>query len=141
MSSILNGVIAVLWIWLHLLYCNVSNQCNSVDEDGINHPWRPIPAGLISQAHALILRWALILPCLCFSSIFGLPTILASVSLVMTSILYDDFKLSGHWAAKNVCTLCGYLCFEVGAVIIMGRFSNLSTYHSNWIPWQDLPII
>ena len=36
--------------------------------------------------------------------------------------LYDDLNFSGNWAAKNVCNMCGYLCFEAGAVIIMGMF-------------------
>lgn len=123
-SSIRNGFIAVLWIWLHLLYCNVSNQCNSVAEDRENRPWRPIPGGLISQANARILRWALVIPCLCFSTTFGLSTVAASTFMAITTILYDDFKFSGHWAAKNMCTLFAYVCFEVGAMIIMAGSSH-----------------
>ena len=109
---------------MHLLCCNVSNQSNSLDEDRKNHPWRPIPAGLISQTNARILRWVLAILCPCFSSTFGLPTVMASMLMVMATIIYDDLKFSGHWAAKNVCTLSGYICFEVWAMSIMGMLSN-----------------
>ncbi|KAL9708945.1 hypothetical protein Ac2012v2_007761 [Leucoagaricus gongylophorus] len=40
--------------------------------------------------------------------------------------LYDDLNFSGNWAAKNVCNMCGYLCFEAGAVIIMGSSQDLN---------------
>ena len=109
---------------MHLLCCNVSNQSNSLAEDCQNHPWRPIPAGLISQTSARILRWALVILCLCFSSTFGLLNVLASIFMVVVTIFYDNLKFSGHWAAKNICTLSGYLCFEVGAMAIMGMISN-----------------
>ena len=109
---------------MHLLCCNVSNQSNSLDEDRKNHPWRPIPAGLISHKNARILRWVLVILCPCFSSTFGLPTVMASMLMVMATIIYDDLKFSGHWVAKNMCTLSGYLCFEVGAMSIMGMPSN-----------------
>ncbi|KAF8885231.1 hypothetical protein CPB84DRAFT_1788479 [Gymnopilus junonius] len=124
-SSTRNGIIAGIWIWVHLLQCNVSNQCNSAVEDRINHPWRPIPAGLISESNAHILRWALAILCPCFSSIFGFPTVLSSMLMTTTMILYDNFNFAGHWASKNLCSFFAYLCFEVGAVMIMGNVRHL----------------
>ena len=109
---------------MHLLYCNVSNQSNSLAEDRQNHPWRPIPVGLISQKNARILRWTLVVLCLCFSSPFGLLNVLASIFMVVITIFYDNLKFSGHWVAKNMCALSGYLCFEVGAMAIMSMLSN-----------------
>jgi len=49
---------------------------------------------------------------------------MASMLMVMATIIYDDLKFSGHWVAKNMCTLSGYICFEVGAMSIMGMPSN-----------------
>ena len=50
--------------------------------------------------------------------------------MAITTILYDDFKFSGHWAAKNMCTLFAYVCFEVGAMIIMGMFLVSAYFHT-----------
>jgi len=44
--------------------------------------------------------------------------------MVVITIFYDNLKFSGHWVAKNMCALSGYLCFEVGAMAIMSMLSN-----------------
>ncbi|KAF9058452.1 UbiA prenyltransferase family [Rhodocollybia butyracea] len=124
-SSLHNGILAVLWIWLHLLQCNISNQCNSALEDLLNHPQRPIPSGLITETQSRFLRWALAILCLCLSGLLGLKTFSSSFLMTTTMIFYDDFHLAGHWSTKNLCTFAGYLCFEVGATLIMSRVKEL----------------
>ena len=115
---------SLLWIWIHLLQCNVSNQYKSSDEDTINRPWRPIPSGHISSTDAGLLRITLIPICLCVSSFHGLDVVLTSAGLTMTMIVYDELNLAGHWIGKNVCNVSGYLTFEIGATKVMGMISS-----------------
>lgn len=68
----------VVWIWIHLLVENLANQRQpqSVAEDAINKPWRPLPSGRLSQAEALRLLQV------------GVPTVAA------VGLLFDAFTPS-----------------------------------------------
>ncbi|KAI0948591.1 hypothetical protein AcW1_005399 [Taiwanofungus camphoratus] len=116
---------AVLWIWLHLLQCNVSNQYRSVLEDAVNRPWRPLPSRLISVEHACILRWLLVPLCIGTSLCYGWDVALASACLTLTTVCYDELGLAGHFLGKNLCNVPGYVSFEIGATKIMGSTTNL----------------
>ncbi|KAF8523827.1 UbiA prenyltransferase family-domain-containing protein [Gautieria morchelliformis] len=118
---------SILWIWVHLLQCNVSNQYKSYDEDMINRPWRPIPSGRVSGNAAIRLRLCLVPICLGVSSFHGWDVVFASAGLTMTMILYDELQLAGHWVGKNFCNVSGYLTFELGATKVMGQTTQLDT--------------
>ncbi|EJT99812.1 hypothetical protein DACRYDRAFT_23390 [Dacryopinax primogenitus] len=115
----------MLWIWLHLLQCNVSNQYKTCDEDKINKPWRPLPANRVTFGQAQFLRWALVVVCALFSLSFGTDVAVVSLVLTLTMIVYDEVGLAGHWAGKNICAVYGYGTFEIGATKIMGETSDL----------------
>lgn len=115
---------AVLWIWLHLLQCNVSNQYRSVLEDAVNRPWRPLPSRLISVEHACILRWLLVPLCIGTSLCYGWDVALASACLTLTTVCYDELGLAGHFLGKNLCNVPGYVSFEIGATKIMGKINR-----------------
>jgi 4-hydroxybenzoate polyprenyltransferase len=124
-SSTLHFVRALAWIWVHLLQCNTSNQAHSREEDAVNRPWRPIPAGRISEKNVALLRAFLVPFCILFSASFGLDVAAASIMLTITTIVYDEFKLAGHWLGKNFCNIGGYVSFEIGATKIMGKSLQL----------------
>lgn len=116
-----NFIYGLAWIWLHQLQCNVSNQFQSAVEDSINRPWRPLPSGMISERHMLIMRWVLPPLCVAVSTMFGWDVALTSVALTITTVIYDEFGLAGHWIGKNACNIAGYVSFEIGATKIMGE--------------------
>ena len=118
-SSYRDFVHACAWIWLHLLLCNVSNQSTSKDEDAINRPWRPLPAGRLTTVQAVCLRRATIVICLLFSVFYGLDVALLSLCLTATTFLYDEMGLSAHPIGKNFCNIWGYTSFEAAAVKMM----------------------
>lgn len=111
---------ACLWTWIHGLLCNVSNQVMSRDEDTINHPWRPLPAGRVSQLQALQLRWLMVALCILWSAIYGRQLAFITLSLILVTFLYDEVGLSSHPFGKNACNACAYAAFELGVVTIMG---------------------
>ncbi len=115
----------MVWIWLHQLHIDVSNQYRSVAEDTINRPWRPLPSNRLTDRQARHLRYALPPVCLFFSIAGGRDVVLASTVLSIAFVLYDDFGLAGHWFGKNIMNCIGYLGFEYGATKVMGNLFRL----------------
>ncbi|KAJ6579510.1 UbiA prenyltransferase family [Mycena vulgaris] len=114
-----------IWIWIHLLLCNVSNQARSKDEDVVNRPWRPIPAGRVTESQAFFLRWAIAVVCVLWSAAYGLDQVLTSLGLLLTTFVYDEGGASKHVIGKNFCNFGGYVTFEIGATKIIASQRNL----------------
>ncbi|KAF9028098.1 UbiA prenyltransferase family [Rhodocollybia butyracea] len=117
---------ACLWIWIHLLLCNVSNQARTEVEDATNRPWRPLPSGRVTNLQAIALRWVLVFVCIAVSSVFGWHLVVSTLTLIFTTYMYDELEISSHGVGKNLCAVGGYLSFEVGAVKIMGESTTLN---------------
>ncbi|KAJ7146034.1 UbiA prenyltransferase family-domain-containing protein [Mycena epipterygia] len=114
-----------VWIWMHLLLCNVSNQARSKDEDLINRPWRPIPAGRLTESQAVSLRWATAVVCVLWSAVYGWDQVMTSLGLLLTTYIYDEGGASKHVIGKNFCNIGGYVAFEIGATKIIASQRNL----------------
>lgn len=114
-----------LWVWIHLLQANVSNQTYSAHEDVINKPWRPLPSGRITVNETSQFRWFLLAVCLCLSSWHGPGVLSASAALSLVEVLYDDLGFSSHPVLKNLCNVGGYLMFELGATIILSSEASV----------------
>jgi 4-hydroxybenzoate polyprenyltransferase len=109
-----------VWVWFHLLLCNVSNQARSREEDRVNHPWRPLPSGRISESKAVALRWVMVAFCIYLSSIYDQDLVMTTLGLVVTTFTYDELGGSGNIVGKALCTAAGYSSFELGATTIIG---------------------
>ncbi|TBU28077.1 UbiA prenyltransferase family [Dichomitus squalens] len=116
---------ALIWIWIHQLMCNVSNQARTRLEDAINKPWRPLPSGRISEPQALVLRWVTVGAAFSCSAIHGGDLMLTTFCLFLTTFAYDELGLAGHHIAKSVCNIGGYTTFEIGATKLMGATHDL----------------
>lgn len=113
-----------LWIWLHLLMCNVSNQARSEVEDAINRPWRPLPSGRLTMTQAVGFRWSMVVICMLSSAVYGPDVLLATVVLVITTVVYDEGRLSDLPLSKNLCNIGGYTALEYGATKIMSKYDS-----------------
>lgn len=103
-----------------MLLCNVSNQARSCEEDKVNRPWRPLPAGRITEPQAVALRWAIVIFCVFWSAIYDQDLVLTTLGLVATTFIYDELGAASHIVGKNFCNIGGYASFEVGATTIIG---------------------
>ncbi|KAJ7689241.1 UbiA prenyltransferase family [Mycena olivaceomarginata] len=110
---------AIFWTWLNLLEVDVSNQYKSTMEDSKNRPWRPLPAGRISQDSATILRWALVVLCVLSSLPFGSGVVMCSLTLTTALVAHDEYGWAKTWVTKNLINSIGYASFEFGATTIM----------------------
>lgn len=119
---------AVAWIWLHLLVENISNQRlpNSIMEDSINKPWRPIPSGRLTQTEAESLLRLCVLLAVVTSLV--LKAFQPSTTLMTLIWLYNDLGGSGIGPLqRNAINAAGICCFGWGSVsVLMNNASSLA---------------
>lgn len=111
---------AGFWTWLHILQFCTANQCVDPEEDALNKPWRPIPAGLISIADARTFHLILLPLCLCLSVWLG-PKSSAkwhSISWALAGLAYNGFHFHAHWLTRNVGCAWLYGSLNAGAAIV-----------------------
>ncbi|KAG5718710.1 Digeranylgeranylglyceryl phosphate synthase [Termitomyces sp. T112] len=126
-QSLSNLIQGCIWIWIHLILCNVSNQARAKEEDEINRPWRPLPSGRITIGQAFTLRWVMVVFCIVWSAAYGAEMILVTLGLVATTLFHDDAGFSNHPVGKNLCNVGGYTTIEVGATRIMANQGSLDS--------------
>ena len=124
----------MIWIFVHLLLCDVSNQSVSADEDKANKPYRPIPAGRVTEYTAKRLLVALYF--LCWAVSYPLGLLRVSVVLGTLAFLYNTLDFSSHWFAKNFLNAAAYVCFEYGGTFIAGKFLKTSFRMPRSLTWR-----
>ena len=110
----------VLWLWLHILQFNLSNQVRDPEEDKRNKPWRPLPSGRITLANALILKYITTVVCLSVSYSYSTCVLISSASLSLAIPIYHEMHGDQHWLSKNLMNSIGYSCFATGATLVAG---------------------
>lgn len=129
------------WLWLMILQFCLQNQrhTNSIEEDAINKPWRPIPSGRIAQHNAALL----LIGTYIVSGIISYHLDVLAIYLVWTALgtAYNDFGGGDHSGmSRNVfcgalfsCTFGGALSISLGpeqisyarlAVDDLGHYGN-----------------
>ncbi|KAI0813659.1 UbiA prenyltransferase family [Xylaria sp. FL0064] len=109
-------VCVVVWIWLQLLVLDLANQRlpESVAEDAINKPWRPITSGRITAEGARRLLIASIVVTLAVSNYFGVTS--EALLLFMFNWIYNDLGLANsHWLLRNLMNALGITTIGAGA--------------------------
>lgn len=110
----------VLWLWLNLLVLDLANQRlpDSVAEDSLNKPWRPIPAGRLTPAaarHLLVCSIALTY----VASALLLGGVYETLLLLALNWLYNDLGLAnGHWFLHSLMNAAGLTTMGAGALTV-----------------------
>ncbi|KAK5662713.1 hypothetical protein OQA88_8629 [Cercophora sp. LCS_1] len=113
-SSIL---LALFWAWLALFFFSLHNQHHpdSVLEDKINKPWRPLPSGRITTFQTRVLL-------ACYYPVwFGISHHLGAIRqcIGLTVLTWYYCELGGCQQggfARNILNAMGYSCFFAGAL-------------------------
>ncbi|TDZ20850.1 Fumagillin beta-trans-bergamotene synthase [Colletotrichum orbiculare MAFF 240422] len=112
--------LAVLWIWMNLVICGISNQRlpDSILEDEHNKPWRPIAAKRLTPAQAQNLLLALMPLAMGVSLVVGGLT--PTVTMMALLYMYNDLDGSSVniWA-RNAINTGGIMCFGAGALQVL----------------------
>lgn len=117
-----HAIQCVLWIWLHVLQFNVSNQVRDPEEDTRNKPWRPLPSGRITLANALILKYAMTVACLLVSCSYSTCVFMSSALFSLIIPIYHEMHGDQHWLSKNLMNSVGYACFATGSILVAGMY-------------------
>lgn len=116
------------WIWLHLVVEDLSNQRKpeSVAEDAINKPWRPLPSGRLSSGEALGLLYAS--ACLAMATSFLLGAVGASASFLVLVWLYNEAEIcKTSPVLRNLLNVLGLACFGWGGISVLNAGGSLIT--------------
>lgn len=113
-----HAIQSILWLWLHVLQFNLSNQVRDPEEDKRNKPWRPLPSGRITLAQAIILKYITIATCLLLSYSYSPCVLISSASLSLIIPLYHEMHGDQHWLTKNLMGGGGYACFATGCTLV-----------------------
>ncbi|KAF4856025.1 Fumagillin beta-trans-bergamotene synthase [Colletotrichum siamense] len=112
--------LSVFWIWVNLIVCGISNQRlpESVLEDELNKPWRPIAAKRLTpdQAQRLLLT---IIPLVMGMSLF-IGGFTPSVTMMALLWTYNDLDGSSIniWS-RNLINTGGIMCFSAGSLEVI----------------------
>jgi 4-hydroxybenzoate polyprenyltransferase len=125
-----------LWNWLNLLIFDIANQrlANSILEDSVNKPWRPIPAKRITPAAARRLLLAAI------PIVFGLTLWLGgmeeTVAMMVLTWMYNDLAgADENYFIRNIINAFGFMCYSSGAARVACGYGTytLTTDAYCWI--------
>ncbi|KAG8221438.1 hypothetical protein J3R82DRAFT_1629 [Butyriboletus roseoflavus] len=108
----------IFWIWLHLLQFDLANQIKAPEEDKVNKPSWPIPAGRITVRDAAILRWLMAPLCLAYSSLYSIQLVFASLEIQVFSYWYNEMDGDKNWLSKNAILALMYGCAELGGTLV-----------------------
>ncbi|KAK1978647.1 UbiA prenyltransferase [Colletotrichum cereale] len=113
--------LAILWIWINLVVCGISNQRleKSVIEDEHNKPWRPIAAKRLTAEQARRLLLWMIPFAVGTSAVLG--GFKSTVSMMTLLWMYDDLDGNAYLWGRNALNTCGIICFSSGSLEVLSR--------------------
>jgi 4-hydroxybenzoate polyprenyltransferase len=124
----------LLWLWLMALQFCLQNQrsATSIEEDAINKPWRPLPAGRISATQAGHLLLVAYLATGCVS--LHLNVLPMYIAWVVLSTMYNDTSIGDFsGVVRNVFCAAGFTCTFGGALsIALGPYTPISYTAWRW---------
>lgn len=115
---------ASLYFWLYTYTFCLSNQIVGVEEDRLNKPDRPIPAGMTSRSGALV-RWAIASIALVLVGWwFGVA--MWAILWLAVSIAHDFLNLSKCWVLKCVIMSVGVVAQLAAAWAMVTPLTSLA---------------
>ena len=125
----------LLWSWTNTLVFDLSNQRRpeSVAEDALNKPWRPLPAARITAAQTERLLF-LAIPVALMSSYF-MGAMEETSYVICMSWMYNDLGGSDHnFLVRNILIAIAYMVWGSGALkVALGGASTLTATTYVWL--------
>ncbi|QGA18552.1 hypothetical protein EYB26_006237 [Talaromyces marneffei] len=124
LDLIYNSSQALLWLWGVLMVFDINNQNSpeSIEEDRLNKPSRPIASGRISPAAASNLLYVMIAVTLFISYVNGV--IPETLALFVLYWLYDNQGGNEDWFMRNLLAAGGYIFYALGSLAIVSSHSE-----------------
>lgn len=131
----------ILWIWLTTLAFNIANQrlSNSVLEDSINKPWRPMPSRRLTDTEARRLLIATIFTGLVCGLYFGVHE--QTLGILILTWVYNDLQGGDeNHILRDLINALALMCFSTGATIVACGHPqySLNTTAYQWIAMKGM---
>jgi 4-hydroxybenzoate polyprenyltransferase len=130
-----------MYLWLNVLLFNIANQRlpESILEDSINKPWRPLPSHRLTPEQArYTLR--LIIPVIAMFSIYTGGIKQTVVHMVLTW-MYNDLGGAMHAFGKNIYNVLGLICYGSGATAVVCGNKLRGSHSLNPLGWMWITIL
>ena len=115
----------ILWNWANLLLFDVANQRlpQSILEDTVNKPWRPLPSKRLTDTEARRLLLVLV-PAVFLLSLY-LGGVLESVAMMLLTWMYNDLGgADENYMIRNLINACGFVCYSSGATVVAAGYGQ-----------------
>lgn len=115
----------ILWNWANLLLFDVANQRlpQSILEDTVNKPWRPLPSKRLTDDEAR--RMLLVLVPIVFLLSTYLGGLFESMAMMLLTWMYNDLGGADEsYIIRNLINACGFVCYSSGATIIAAGYGQ-----------------
>ena len=123
------------WTWINTLVFDLSNQRHpqSIAEDTLNKPWRPLPAARITVAQTERLLFLTIPVALMSSYIIG--GLEETTYIICGSWMYNDLGGSDHnFLVRDILIAVAYMVWACGALkVALGGTSALASTTYAWL--------
>ena len=118
--------LVILWVWINLLPFAIDNQRQpeSIKEDALNKPWRPLPSQRMTPESARYLMIFLYCTAVIISHHFG--NLAQCLALILLGYCYNDLNDPNmSCVLRNFINACGYTCFSSGAMqVAVGGYGS-----------------
>lgn len=128
MSTVLQRLpLVVFFNWSNLLIFDLANQRlpESIEEDRLNKPWRPLPAGKISQRqtrHLMIIMMPIVVLLNCILSVWKETTLLFTLTWIYNDLRGGD----DNWLVRNIVIASAFFLYNLGSLKVAIGVSDVT---------------
>ncbi|KAI1264451.1 UbiA prenyltransferase family [Xylariaceae sp. FL1019] len=124
----------LLWSFSNLFLFCLHNQKRpeTIIEDRMNKPWRPIPSGRLTERQASGLLY--LMHPLCLLIAWSLRSFIPYVVLTSFHLWYNELGGASNGVLKNIHNAVGIICFFTGPLEVATQHSILDA-NSNFKAW------
>lgn len=111
--------------WLNLLILSLDNQLQpqSIPEDALNKPWRPLPSRRLSAAEAKVWLFFTIPTVFAATKVLG-GTREAVTHMILTWMYNDLGGADMSFVARNIMNVGGILCYVSGSMVVTASYDQ-----------------
>ena len=136
-ALILRLPLTFAWIWLTLLLVDIANQRHpdSVLEDSLNKPWRPLPSKRLSTSEARRVLLIAIPTVLAVTHFFLPQGMIVTIIAIIGSYMYNDLGGADEsFLVRNLMNAAAVTCFGAGAALVVcGEQATLNDDAYRWL--------
>ncbi|OTA98542.1 hypothetical protein M426DRAFT_76935 [Hypoxylon sp. CI-4A] len=123
------------WVWLNVFLFSISNQRSkeSILEDSINKPWRPLPAGKLNMCQARRLLLIAIPFVFAICSFYLGAAQETTLCLVLTWMYNDLGGADEHFVLRNMINGAAYFIYGSGALKVAAGYDSVGFDATLWL--------